>query len=167
MSAVVLWFPVTLNTPFLPPGQHLRGRFAGHGRNNHHGNPRGHDHNHPSSWTGNAGSSLCHHGNGRWCRWTSKMSWCEKGTLDSWTVELCLVVDWSMSLCLPQVAIMAPDMASFQTVEEAAAYNQDEVHPVTLFATSNGTHIAVQVGWLTSWAWFTPQTDPWMNFCFY
>lgn len=45
---------------------------------------------------------------------------------------------------------MTPDMASFQTVEEAAAYNQDEVHPVTLFATSNGTHIAVQVGRLTS-----------------
>lgn len=40
---------------------------------------------------------------------------------------------------------MAPDMASFQTVEETAVYNQDEGHPVTLFATSNGTHIAVQV----------------------
>lgn len=52
----------------------------------------------------------------------------------------------SVYLCRPQVAIMTPDMASFQTVEEAAAYNQDEVHPVTLFATSNGTHIAVQVG---------------------
>lgn len=59
---------------------------------------------------------------------------------------------WSVWLCLPQVAIMAPDMASFQTVEEAAVYNQEEVHPVTLFATSNGTHIAVQVGWVTSWA---------------
>lgn len=49
---------------------------------------------------------------------------------------------------LPQVAIMTPDMASFQTVEEAAAYSQDQddLHPVTLLATSNGTHIAVQVG---------------------
>ncbi|TNN00118.1 hypothetical protein fugu_011364 [Takifugu bimaculatus] len=44
-----------------------------------------------------------------------------------------------------QVAIMAPDMASFQTVEETAVYNQDQGHPVTLFATSNGTHIAVQL----------------------
>ncbi|KAM8861348.1 zinc finger protein 143 isoform 1-T1 [Synchiropus picturatus] len=46
-----------------------------------------------------------------------------------------------------QVAIMTPDMASFQTVEEAAAYGQEQgdVHPVTLLATSNGTHIAVQL----------------------
>lgn len=50
-------------------------------------------------------------------------------------------------LCLPQVAIMTPDMASFQTVEEAAySQDQDDIHPVTLLATSNGTHIAVQVG---------------------
>ncbi|KAG7465526.1 zinc finger protein 143 [Solea senegalensis] len=41
-----------------------------------------------------------------------------------------------------QVAIMTPDMASFQSVEEAG-YSQD--HPVTLLATSNGTHIAVQL----------------------
>ncbi|KAM4619235.1 zinc finger protein 143 isoform 1-T2 [Polymixia lowei] len=45
-----------------------------------------------------------------------------------------------------QVAIMTPDMASFQTVEEAGySQEQDEVHPVTLLATSNGTHIAVQL----------------------
>lgn len=42
-----------------------------------------------------------------------------------------------------QVAIMTPDMSSFHTVEEA--YSQDQVHPVTLLATSNGTHIAVQL----------------------
>nr|XP_046250047.1 zinc finger protein 143 [Scatophagus argus]XP_046250048.1 zinc finger protein 143 [Scatophagus argus]XP_046250049.1 zinc finger protein 143 [Scatophagus argus]XP_046250050.1 zinc finger protein 143 [Scatophagus argus] len=45
-----------------------------------------------------------------------------------------------------QVAIMTPDMASFQTVEEAAySQDQDDIHPVTLLATSNGTHIAVQL----------------------
>lgn len=51
-----------------------------------------------------------------------------------------------------QVAIMTPDMASFQTVEEAG-YGQEQEHqvvsssphPVTLLATSNGTHIAVQL----------------------
>lgn len=44
-----------------------------------------------------------------------------------------------------QVAIMAPDMSTFQTVEEAA-YAQDQSDgPVTLLATSNGTHIAVQL----------------------
>lgn len=60
-------------------------------------------------------------------------------------VNLSALVD--SGLCLPQVAIMAPDMASFHTVEEAAAYSQEqeEIHPVTLLATSNGTHIAVQV----------------------
>ncbi|KAJ3596528.1 hypothetical protein NHX12_002934 [Muraenolepis orangiensis] len=42
-----------------------------------------------------------------------------------------------------QVAIMTPDMSSFQTVEEGG-YSQ-HVHPVTLLATSNGTHIAVQL----------------------
>ncbi|MEQ2166488.1 hypothetical protein GOODEAATRI_028716, partial [Goodea atripinnis] len=42
-----------------------------------------------------------------------------------------------------QVAIMTPDMASFQTVEETN-YSQDDLHPVTLLATPNGTHIAVQ-----------------------
>lgn len=42
---------------------------------------------------------------------------------------------------------MTPDMASFQTVEEAGyGQEQDDIHPVTLLATSNGTHIAVQVG---------------------
>lgn len=42
---------------------------------------------------------------------------------------------------------MTPDMASFQTVEEAGySQEQDDLHPVTLLATSNGTHIAVQVG---------------------
>lgn len=48
--------------------------------------------------------------------------------------------------CRPQVAIMTPDMASFQTVEEAN-YSQEpeDLHAVTLLATSNGTHIAVQV----------------------
>lgn len=41
---------------------------------------------------------------------------------------------------------MAPDMATFQTVEEAGySQEQDSIHPVTLLATSNGTHIAVQV----------------------
>lgn len=52
--------------------------------------------------------------------------------------------------CLPQVAIMTPDMASYQTVEDATAYSQEHenIHPVTLLATSNGTHIAVQVGQL-------------------
>lgn len=41
---------------------------------------------------------------------------------------------------------MTPDMASFQAVEEAAySQDQDDIHPVTLLATSNGTHIAVQV----------------------
>uniref|UniRef100_A0A669C924 Zinc finger protein 143b n=1 Tax=Oreochromis niloticus TaxID=8128 RepID=A0A669C924_ORENI len=45
-----------------------------------------------------------------------------------------------------QVAIMTPDMASFQTVEEAGySQEQDDIHPVTLLATSNGTHIAVQL----------------------
>ncbi|XP_019934967.1 zinc finger protein 143 [Paralichthys olivaceus] len=45
-----------------------------------------------------------------------------------------------------QVAIMTPDMASFQTVEEAGySQEQDGIHPVTLLATSNGTHIAVQL----------------------
>ncbi|XP_047452297.1 zinc finger protein 143 [Mugil cephalus] len=45
-----------------------------------------------------------------------------------------------------QVAIMTPDMASFQTVEEAGySQEQDDIHPVTLLATSNGTHIAVQI----------------------
>lgn len=50
--------------------------------------------------------------------------------------------------CLPQVAIMTPDLASYQAVEDATAYSQeqDDIHPVTLLATSNGTHIAVQVG---------------------
>ncbi|KAM6973544.1 zinc finger protein 143 isoform 1-T1 [Aplochiton taeniatus] len=43
-----------------------------------------------------------------------------------------------------QVAIMTPDMASFQTVEETG-YSEDAAHPVTLLATSNGTHIAVQL----------------------
>lgn len=42
-----------------------------------------------------------------------------------------------------QVAIMAPDMSSFQT----DSYGQDHgaIQPVTLLATSNGTHIAVQL----------------------
>uniref|UniRef100_A0AAQ5YBV2 C2H2-type domain-containing protein n=1 Tax=Amphiprion ocellaris TaxID=80972 RepID=A0AAQ5YBV2_AMPOC len=45
-----------------------------------------------------------------------------------------------------QVAIMTPDMASFQTVEEAGySQEQDDIHRVTLLATSNGTHIAVQL----------------------
>uniref|UniRef100_A0A673AEJ7 C2H2-type domain-containing protein n=1 Tax=Sphaeramia orbicularis TaxID=375764 RepID=A0A673AEJ7_9TELE len=45
-----------------------------------------------------------------------------------------------------QVAIMTPDMASFQTVEEGGfSQDQDDIHPVTLLATSNGTHIAVQL----------------------
>ncbi|KAA8590334.1 hypothetical protein FQN60_014268 [Etheostoma spectabile] len=45
-----------------------------------------------------------------------------------------------------QVAIMTPDMAAFQTVEEAGySQEQDDLHPVTLLATSNGTHIAVQL----------------------
>uniref|UniRef100_A0A3B3BA75 Zinc finger protein 143b n=1 Tax=Oryzias melastigma TaxID=30732 RepID=A0A3B3BA75_ORYME len=45
-----------------------------------------------------------------------------------------------------QVAIMTPDMASFQTVEEANyTQEQEDLHPVTLLATSNGTHIAVQL----------------------
>ncbi|KAM9755058.1 zinc finger protein 143 isoform 1-T4 [Menidia menidia] len=45
-----------------------------------------------------------------------------------------------------QVAIMTPDMASFQTVEEANySQEQEDIHPVTLLATSNGTHIAVQL----------------------
>lgn len=61
---------------------------------------------------------------------------------------------WLRFLCLPQVAIMAPDMASFQTVEEAGySQEQDDIHPVTLLATSNGTHIAVQVGRPTPWEW--------------
>lgn len=56
-------------------------------------------------------------------------------------------VIWPWCLCLFQVAIMTPDMASFQTVEEAGySQEQDDIHPVTLLATSNGTHIAVQVG---------------------
>lgn len=60
--------------------------------------------------------------------------------------------------CLPpQVAIMTPDMASFQTVEEAGySQEQDDLHPVTLLATSNGTHIAVQVGTRTC---FVVNTD--------
>lgn len=42
---------------------------------------------------------------------------------------------------------MTPDMASFQTVEEANySQDQEDLHPVTLLATPNGTHIAVQVG---------------------
>lgn len=42
---------------------------------------------------------------------------------------------------------MTPDMTTFQTVEEAGySQDQDGLHPVTLLATSNGTHIAVQVG---------------------
>lgn len=51
-------------------------------------------------------------------------------------------------ICVPQVAIMTPDMASYQAVEDATAYSQEHenIHPVTLLATSNGTHIAVQVG---------------------
>ncbi|XP_034031745.1 zinc finger protein 143 [Thalassophryne amazonica] len=45
-----------------------------------------------------------------------------------------------------QVAIMTPDMATFQTVEEAGySHEQEECHPVTLLATSNGTHIAVKL----------------------
>uniref|UniRef100_A0A3B5MWF7 Zinc finger protein 143b n=1 Tax=Xiphophorus couchianus TaxID=32473 RepID=A0A3B5MWF7_9TELE len=45
-----------------------------------------------------------------------------------------------------QVAIMTPDMASFQTVEEANyGQDQEDLHPVTLLATPNGTHIAVQL----------------------
>uniref|UniRef100_A0A3P8UET5 Zinc finger protein 143b n=1 Tax=Cynoglossus semilaevis TaxID=244447 RepID=A0A3P8UET5_CYNSE len=45
-----------------------------------------------------------------------------------------------------QVAIMTPDMTTFQTVEEAGySQDQDGLHPVTLLATSNGTHIAVQL----------------------
>uniref|UniRef100_A0A1A8GPQ4 Zinc finger protein 143b n=1 Tax=Nothobranchius korthausae TaxID=1143690 RepID=A0A1A8GPQ4_9TELE len=45
-----------------------------------------------------------------------------------------------------QVAIMTPDMATFHTVEEASySQEQDNIHPVTLLATSNGTHIAVQL----------------------
>ncbi|XP_034005156.1 zinc finger protein 143 [Trematomus bernacchii] len=45
-----------------------------------------------------------------------------------------------------QVAIMTPDMAAFQTVEDSG-YSQEheDIHPVTLLATSNGTHIAVQL----------------------
>ncbi|XP_029290449.1 zinc finger protein 143 isoform X2 [Cottoperca gobio] len=51
-----------------------------------------------------------------------------------------------------QVAIMTPDMGAFQTVEEAGySQDQDDIHPVTLLATSNGTHIAVQVGRPTPW----------------
>lgn len=58
-----------------------------------------------------------------------------------------MCVDASTCLVSPQVAIMTPDMATFQTVEEAGyGQGQDDIHPVTLLATSNGTHIAVQVG---------------------
>ncbi|XP_037538499.1 zinc finger protein 143 [Nematolebias whitei] len=45
-----------------------------------------------------------------------------------------------------QVAIMTPDMASFQTVEETNySHDTEDLHAVTLLATSNGTHIAVQL----------------------
>ncbi|XP_037110652.1 zinc finger protein 143 isoform X1 [Syngnathus acus] len=45
-----------------------------------------------------------------------------------------------------QVAIMTPGMTSFESVEAATySHEQDDVHPVTLLATSNGTHIAVQL----------------------
>ncbi|CAL8373060.1 unnamed protein product [Arctogadus glacialis] len=44
-----------------------------------------------------------------------------------------------------QVAIMTPDMSAFQTVEEGGYSQEHNVHPVTLLATSNGTHIAVQL----------------------
>ncbi|KAI4826298.1 hypothetical protein KUCAC02_021935 [Chaenocephalus aceratus] len=45
-----------------------------------------------------------------------------------------------------QVAIMTPDMAAFQTVEESGySHEHEDIHPVTLLATSNGTHIAVQL----------------------
>ncbi|XP_061750453.1 zinc finger protein 143 [Nerophis ophidion] len=45
-----------------------------------------------------------------------------------------------------QVAIMTPGMTSFETVEEAAySHETEDLHPVTLLATSNGTHIAVQL----------------------
>lgn len=47
---------------------------------------------------------------------------------------------------------MTPDMTTFQTVEEVDFIQEQEhqvvsssPHPVTLLATSNGTHIAVQV----------------------
>lgn len=76
----------------------------------------------------------------------STTSVCTENGAASFKRSKWLIVRAAVELCRPQVAIMTPDMASFQTVEEAAAYNQDEVHPVTLFATSNGTHIAVQVG---------------------
>jgi len=46
---------------------------------------------------------------------------------------------------------MTPDMAVFQTVEEGGyGHEQVDIHPVTLLATSNGTHIAVQVGGVTA-----------------
>lgn len=52
-----------------------------------------------------------------------------------------------MCFCRPQVAIMTPDMASFHTLEEGNyTQEQEDLHPVTLLATPNGTHIAVQVG---------------------
>ncbi|XP_038854553.1 zinc finger protein 143 [Salvelinus fontinalis] len=51
-----------------------------------------------------------------------------------------------------QVQIMTPDMTMFQTVEEVDFIQEQEhqvvsssPHPVTLLATSNGTHIAVQL----------------------
>ncbi|XP_029607539.1 zinc finger protein 143 isoform X1 [Salmo trutta] len=51
-----------------------------------------------------------------------------------------------------QVQIMTPDMTTFQTVEEVDFIQEQEhqvvsssPHPVTLLATSNGTHIAVQL----------------------
>lgn len=49
-----------------------------------------------------------------------------------------------------QVAIVTPDLSAFQTEDGELIQEQEQQvvsppHPVTLLATSNGTHIAVQV----------------------
>lgn len=73
---VLEWFTVKLDVLHyvlcFTSGQYLWSRLASYGRHNHHGNPRRHNHNHPSPRTGNARCSLCYHGNNRRLRWTGK-----------------------------------------------------------------------------------------------
>ena len=56
----------------------------------------------------------------------------------------------SLCVCVVQVAIVTPHLSAFQTEDGVLMQEQEHQvggtpHPVTLLATSNGTHIAVQV----------------------
>uniref|UniRef100_A0A8C6T8B0 C2H2-type domain-containing protein n=1 Tax=Neogobius melanostomus TaxID=47308 RepID=A0A8C6T8B0_9GOBI len=101
-------------------GEHLGRGAAGDGRDHHHGDAGGHDHNDPGARADEPENAPPDQPRGAHAHHGNG------GGTDE------------------QVAIMTPDMSAFQTVEEAYGQEQND-GPVTLLATSNGTHIAVQL----------------------